>query len=1199
MSSCTIGSSTELVRNYQRAEVVQPGRALQALQTEDGRALLFSVGTDPADARRTAFFVTAQVPGDPANPRGWVSLDLSGGVVGKLGSPNPVSCEKFSVAQPADGRIHMAMVVRETIPGEAPTFRDRLYLSLGNRGDDTSWTRSPEWAQCHYDDPDRARNGLTIAGVLVSEAADGEYVVVDVVDDPGSASKLLYRYFIDVRAHKANGRAWHAHPLPADVEAVDYASVLGRRDGSVDGVYTSGRLDNKPVLMYRPLWDPFRPADPPEPVFLHLTPDHGVGADAIATCRNRQNTTDLYAAAAGSLYRFSSAPPHQKDGAVAAVVRTDDLFRGVRKLFASAAADGAVTVWGLNNDGHVFYTTCPASGLDQPGSWSRPLAISNGVEQLAPFVNRANSANTFFAHSGVGGFQVAVKSPKLTTWSTRPITLPPPKDKRGAQRSSAYVTRVHVTGPDGRPAAGRTVAITSPRNVTSVFINGLYHAVGPTEVRVQTDPTGAVTIVEDVSRLDGTEFVVAVVDDGGSRKSINPVEESSSVKGRLKALGSEEGLKAARVASPDGRTSRQLVKPGTDVRAAAGNIKGLLAAYDHVTTKPAGPAARATPTALRPTALAAFLGNATPIRVDAGDLFCLLESPTGHARAAAPGAAAGESWWEVFVDWVEDAISAAWHFVVKIGEAIYHFVLETFELVLAAWKYVIYWVVERVEDFLEFCGVELPWREIERTKGVLKNVFVLYARDEIGHVRELRTGFDAAMDEVVRQIDSWAGKPDAQFGDLLPASPAVGERPAPPSVAGSYLAYYLGENAHESDLDSDLEPPDGSASLLLKLDALLKDEYKTFTDAYNQLSTLVTTAGETNHLDVLKEALRILSGVVIKTFKALVDLLLDIFEAMATAALKTVTDPLYIPVVSEILSDFGVTDISPLDVVSWVAAFPVTVGYNYTQGSEPFPDNDLTTYLSTGAKDFASAVLALQCGKRPPAAADGLRATGDGSPLTLQGSISPEAHKASGVFHLLSGFLATSAGVMGLIETVQFARNGALPNGLVITNSVFGLMDSGARAIALTVAPRVPYTFSDDNRDTQALRWINFLYKFCFGAGKIYNYGWGDKAEALSKPLPAIEAVGDGVLVCAQFVYTCYHLSKIRLRPTYGLDEDLAIVDEVSNFALYVARISRDLLVAMPANEYVAAAFTLSRLVQAGLQFGEGGHELKYANTPY
>lgn len=105
--------------------------------------------------------------------------------------------------------------------------------------------------------------------MLISEATDAEYIVVDVLRDPSSPEPLIFRYYIDV--NKTGGYAWHPHDLAIDLEAGKYSSCLGRRSGQyVDGLYTIGQVGGSAQFMYQPLYNVFNPNVPASPSLFRL-----------------------------------------------------------------------------------------------------------------------------------------------------------------------------------------------------------------------------------------------------------------------------------------------------------------------------------------------------------------------------------------------------------------------------------------------------------------------------------------------------------------------------------------------------------------------------------------------------------------------------------------------------------------------------------------------------------------------------------------------------------------------------------------------------------------------------------------------------------------------------------------------------------------------------------------------------------------
>lgn len=106
MNKYKISTSTELMKNYKQTEIMSPEQKFEALQTNTGCSLLFSIGTD------NTFYVTKEIVGTNT---GWERTDLSTAQITKsFGKKTGLVCENFEVAQNAqDGTIGMAMVISD------------------------------------------------------------------------------------------------------------------------------------------------------------------------------------------------------------------------------------------------------------------------------------------------------------------------------------------------------------------------------------------------------------------------------------------------------------------------------------------------------------------------------------------------------------------------------------------------------------------------------------------------------------------------------------------------------------------------------------------------------------------------------------------------------------------------------------------------------------------------------------------------------------------------------------------------------------------------------------------------------------------------------------------------------------------------------------------------------------------------------
>jgi len=235
-----ISFESELMKNQKHAVVMAPDRAFEVVQSADGDAVFFSVGTDGA------FYLTREVTGTAT---GWTRVDLSSSLAAGHGG-TAVTAKMFSVAQNAATLgVDLALVI--TAAGQ-----DYLYLALGHANTDQAWSAGVAWTPVPFD-AGTAPNPLTIADVLVMNlpAAGGgavENIFVDIIRKPGDPLKLLDRYYIS----PGGSPKWNLQKLAADLAAGSISSCLGQRTGDpVPGIYTFGSIGGTQELIFTPQYN--------------------------------------------------------------------------------------------------------------------------------------------------------------------------------------------------------------------------------------------------------------------------------------------------------------------------------------------------------------------------------------------------------------------------------------------------------------------------------------------------------------------------------------------------------------------------------------------------------------------------------------------------------------------------------------------------------------------------------------------------------------------------------------------------------------------------------------------------------------------------------------------------------------------------------------------------------------------------------
>ncbi|CAE7526982.1 unnamed protein product [Symbiodinium microadriaticum] len=921
-----IAASAELMTNYIQSDILQPQKMFQALQTDAGLGLLFMIGTEDD------FNVVVEESGKTRH--GWTVRSLSQKLI-KQSFPKGGTVSTFGVSQAAgkgtSREVHVAMCVQAG-------GTSNLYLSLHNSDADLNWTKDIPWLHAPFNAVDSSGKPvpvpqpLNIANIMLTQASDGEHIVVDILRNQEAAQPLLERYWIDVTKSQP---LWMKHQMAADFEASTYKSALGRAKGDfVDGIYTMGKVNRVAQLVYVPLYNAFDPIVPPVASRLRLPGD--LVPDAIATARhsNGDNDSDLYVASQGGLYYFAAS--NQGNDAVATkVVSEPTLLAGVKKLFA-AEEKGDVTVWGLNGSNQVFYLNCKTDEVADSDAWSVPLPILTSVDAISPYVDRKFLANTFFAHTGTSLIK-CIKTPGTGLWTSKSIALPPTSYKQDSRSIQSFTTEVKVTNQKtGMTAANVAVELTST-TVTSVSINHLYYQVGPQPVTVQTDQDGTITVVELTNSLVATRFHVAIATNmqglGAVPMQVNPMDAAFK---RNSALTSKDKLRDAKVTDMHGNqtpwippdtpddTLDQIVNLNKDLDDASkdvGNSALPLAARRLAHTRRAAK--------LKVSGIDLDLGSAR--MVDIGDLFNALVSAL-----------------KATIKFVKDEISGAWHVLAVIEGKIYAALMDTLEAIGGAIRWVynqIKMAIEWVIMFLEFL---FGWKDILVTHRVIKKFILLTAAEFVDDLASARAATKKALDDFKKNIAEFTGVKQGlktTNAEALKSPDPSAKQNAP----GNLGKHHFKGNATRASTPNKVDP--GVPSALESLVNLCESAEQTLVDAAGQVKTQVIDQFSDLELTTVLE--RIAGIISIALVDATEDMILELFtvcEAFVDQLMGMLDHTIDIPIISWLYKLLTGDDLSLLDLLCLIAAIPTTIYYKLVMGHAPFSTSDAWTQRMLDAK---------------------------------------------------------------------------------------------------------------------------------------------------------------------------------------------------------------------------------------------------------
>lgn len=1183
--SVTMTQTSDMMQNYLPGELVSPTGKFEAVQTAEGLSMLFAI---TASSPLQVILEQTGVKGT-----GWTPVDLSSSTVASV-FPGDTSAvvRTFDVNQSAvDGTIGIAMVV-------SSQGSDHLLLSLYNSNSDLSWTLKPTWKSVPFDASSTAGTStVSIVGTMFAETENNhQYIIVDIDRASTNTVKDIVRYYVNPRS---SSTCWIEHDVPVDIQAGAYQSCVGRvPNGFVDGVYTSGTAGTSAQLVYVPIYNYL--GDGP-PATHRLSLPGSIQATAIATARDHDYSTDLYAVGGSTLYRF--AADAQGDESVATPLITNSVLLGTASLSAMVH-DGVTTIWGKNSSNQVYYLACPVDKLADAASWSVPLPILSDVEVISPYVNCNGGGNTIFAAGGnTLRRMVQATETEAKLWRPEGIVvkaLPPAK----ALAFNSYTTTIQSNDEQGQPAGNVDITLTTAAR-TPVYINGYYYVLSPTPISVKTDTTGTLTVIEAIhNSINGTKLTVSC-DGGASNTTIDPTHKHFQ---SIANLNTPESLTQAQISqnviaggTQGPAKSIPLVAASTssdDVASAANSISQLSTVYGSVSSpgsKPSSNSNSNSSTAADPSvdsssaptstlegqglmclSLGGILGGIVHhIEVAAGDLFHYLKSGVEHA-----------------IQIVKDVASGIWHFVATVAGKAYRAVLSTVEAVVGAVEWVFNAIKTVIEDIIRFLEFLLEWDDIKRTKEVICHMTKKCFQGQIDLIPATQKTFDTQISNVEGMIDQWAGVTDwsTRIGEAAskPASSSTSNPTAGQTSGSQTLVNHY--KTHKSDLTVTGAPPteDPVQQLFNDLLTALKNEEKVLSNGYSQLKSLATNFSSMSVDQVLKELVAIFADDLLSSVRVVGDAVLGVLTSLASTAMGVLETKIHIPVISDILSALGIPELSFLDLLCWIPAVAYTVIHKIATGDAPFPDNnDIQSILNAQNWDSLQALISQKPLSTPQPKSTVLvgvsfDAVASVAPLPISSATAKNMYVA---MHGIGSLLNILAAFVSSLEAVGPPASSENP--WRTPSTIISGIAATLNTVANIVMPRDPIQqdFVRDMYDANGV--VTILAKIIF-------------SNSYQKPLQI--ASPNGLITCNDGRATGAIVNIVlgiqsafcSVEHFYELgheaaneDRTAAIMNEVSNLANLVARVSYCVAVndsVVPARDVPILVMVIAKFTQAGLQ---------------
>ncbi|HTE26902.1 hypothetical protein [Flavitalea sp.] len=627
-------NETELMANQKASTVIVPDKQFEALQTIEGKALVFSIGTDGI------LYCTREVPGDT---HGWVRVDLSSALSATCYGGAAITAETFDIAQ--DMTINTNSVDIALVVSCNGTYYLHLVTGFTNTFDNWNsgapvFTADSQFKFDYPGDNISTYQAMPINDIQIVDSNDGnamQYIIVDLVSN--ATTQTISRFYVDTT--KQRGYAWLPHDLSSDLQAGKITTFVGcgPNDGpdsypgagdsagnNIGGAYVLGSVAGKPQLQYTPAYNFNHPEETPDPTVFNFPAGTNAAYMAMDVSSSAADApyTDFFFASNGQLYFLACADQNDSGTSKPTPVSiyTHDLFQNIQSLHVKNWNDNIV-IWGQSLDpadmqtARLFIMEGVAGQETNAAAWSCPIPLLFNVVNSSAYVNNKHSSdslidptngNAYGSCSVLYAEQVAknddgnytsvltqlFQDPVTSAWQERSLLTAPDTEHILTEiyDTTTYSTHIEITDDYNVVHPNVPVALwaSSP---CSVYINDAkntdaYFTLDTQKPwLLQTDITGNVTIMQPVDTIGGISYYVAIQDPVTKQiytEAINPMTNTVSRINSKVPDGSTDYIASAKVTNEDGSQS-QLITGSFDSKTTtntSNNINTICQQNEHM-----------------------------------------------------------------------------------------------------------------------------------------------------------------------------------------------------------------------------------------------------------------------------------------------------------------------------------------------------------------------------------------------------------------------------------------------------------------------------------------------------------------------------------------------------------------------------------------------------------------------------------------
>jgi hypothetical protein len=663
------------------------------------------------------------------------------------------------------------------------------------------------------------------------------------------------------------------------------------------------------------------------------------------------------------------------------------------RLHANVRRDNLMEVFALDDQGDLRYTRQTTNGQVKATGWQVLFPIAANRQNAIFTVGRDKSGYSE-AYSVTPDNQLFRfwQAPQTGQWFSELIDAPRPEDKLISVPTHA--TEITVVDESGAPWQFANITINAAF-LTTLWVNGnAYRSSIVDPVSLKADVTGKLVVLQRANALAATTLIVSTpLTPAGQPFKVEP---NAQLQARMSGLTTKEILdakdKSGQYLLPTNtkdrdevaNSIREITRQSMDI-AQADELASAIQ-YKYYSPRATGFQLHSNFASLGDRAWEIDFSSGVPIYRQS-DMASVMAFRAQHAHLGDDlGGFLGIDWGNVWdgikdgVNWIIGGLEKIIVSIVngiatvlfkiagKVFEAVIKFAQQAFDLVQGVWN----WLKVKLEQIYEWLAFLFNFKDFARTADGVKHtvgVFLDVAADAVDIIKDkVDAGFDRIkgnLKSITNQLIATLNEQgDPAMGNYFNQKPTTEEQ----QNASDHNIFFNALQENQGSIDVRRSGLRASASLDNSLEALMNqlkslsdnfefgDGKQAFEEAWGYFDNIGNDPNKALQL-ILSGVVKVLEGVALFALdfaKGVVNTILDLVSAVIRAFRDALFEEWEIPIFSQLYELFtgDKLTVTPVSVIAWVVAIPMTIGAKVILKRAPWTEQQLQEFKQTFTADM-------------------------------------------------------------------------------------------------------------------------------------------------------------------------------------------------------------------------------------------------------